>query len=453
MRKLGLILLFSTLAYGQQAWADRTISGRVTDSDGGSLIGVSILVKGTVTGSVTDVDGRFSVIVPDGSNELIFSYTGFATQEITLDSQNVVDVMLDFENSYLETASVSGISDVRIVNEFNGPTVGLLDDRQKVSTMIPQHLFGVAQEAIPEAFSGSLDLQALNYQNEPYVVGFWPATWSAIAVNMLTGDVLALIDNNIQPFTINELYFDFIASQELDTGDLSLCQDYPENSSGLSAIYFINELNLNAGNAPTVLTRSEEWEWEWEFNNSLNWRLNRAIRTFVDGTDQIFDGTEDFFFDDSQGPLVLTERTADFNVFVDGNFAGQVADQVMLSTPQFWQPVNACPGYKFLTTTTEETILSNVNGVTTTEVNTTGPQIYLLNRNDVMIPTNIGVRNTTETMRVGLDFIEINFIDKETGYPVKTERLRTVFDFYNSNTGDFNLPFEPTVHMNLIGIE
>src|SRR5690606_3728211 len=57
------------------------VTGKVVDSSGEPLIGVSILIKGTGTGTTTDLEGNFALDVPENST-LIFSYIGFASQEI-----------------------------------------------------------------------------------------------------------------------------------------------------------------------------------------------------------------------------------------------------------------------------------------------------------------------------------------------------------------------------------
>ena len=62
--------------------AQFTVSGKVTDPLDQPLIGVSILVKGTSTGTVSDVDGSFSLEAPGESATLVFSYTGFKTFEL-----------------------------------------------------------------------------------------------------------------------------------------------------------------------------------------------------------------------------------------------------------------------------------------------------------------------------------------------------------------------------------
>ena len=85
---LGLLCLSMTIN------AQRSIQGTVIDESNELLIGVNILIKGTSTGTVTDVDGKYTLSVPDGYSTLIFSYTGYATQEVELGPSNIMDVTL-----------------------------------------------------------------------------------------------------------------------------------------------------------------------------------------------------------------------------------------------------------------------------------------------------------------------------------------------------------------------
>ncbi|MFK7936445.1 MAG: SusC/RagA family TonB-linked outer membrane protein [Saprospiraceae bacterium] len=82
---MGLLFCSSLLA-------QRTITGTITGEDEEPLIGVSILVKGTSSGTVTDFDGNYSLEIPEGSETLVFSYTGYQDQEMSIGASNVVDV-------------------------------------------------------------------------------------------------------------------------------------------------------------------------------------------------------------------------------------------------------------------------------------------------------------------------------------------------------------------------
>ncbi len=107
MKKGLLVLLLSFFSIASMV-AQREISGTVTDQNGEPLIGATVLVKGTQTGTVTDIDGTYSVNVQEENNTLVFSYTGFATQEIEIGVSNTIDVTLVPDAAVLNEVVVTG---------------------------------------------------------------------------------------------------------------------------------------------------------------------------------------------------------------------------------------------------------------------------------------------------------------------------------------------------------
>jgi TonB-linked SusC/RagA family outer membrane protein len=96
MRKLTTLLVLLLFAGLQVAFAQRTITGRVTKTaDGTPLPGVTVVVKETTTGTSTDVDGKFSIAVPNNQAVLLFSFIGFTAKEIPVGSQATLSVTLD----------------------------------------------------------------------------------------------------------------------------------------------------------------------------------------------------------------------------------------------------------------------------------------------------------------------------------------------------------------------
>lgn len=87
--------------------AQKTVTGKVVDDSGESLIGVSILVQGTSTGTVTDIDGAYSINVPAESNVLVFSYTGFSTQNVEINNRTLIDVTLETSAELLQEVIVT----------------------------------------------------------------------------------------------------------------------------------------------------------------------------------------------------------------------------------------------------------------------------------------------------------------------------------------------------------
>ena len=106
--KKHLLTLLLFLGVFSLAQAQRSISGKVTDAKGEALIGASVLVKGSTGGTVSNIDGTYSISVPTGSNVLIFSYTGFNTVEVTIGTSNTVDATLE-EGILLEEAVVTAL--------------------------------------------------------------------------------------------------------------------------------------------------------------------------------------------------------------------------------------------------------------------------------------------------------------------------------------------------------
>lgn len=101
-----LLCLVSTGLFAQY-----TVSGTVQDEAGGPLIGASVIVKGTATGTITDVDGKFELRVPENATALEFSFTGFTTQTVGISrTNNVVTVVMAEDINSLEEVVVTGLA-------------------------------------------------------------------------------------------------------------------------------------------------------------------------------------------------------------------------------------------------------------------------------------------------------------------------------------------------------
>lgn len=115
MRKLiSFILLF--MSFLASTYSQRIIKGTVTESGGSPVIGANVVVKGTATGTITDANGAFMLSIPDGSNVLVFSYTGYVSQEIALGVSNQVDVVLE-EGIQLDETVVTAMGIKKYKNE------------------------------------------------------------------------------------------------------------------------------------------------------------------------------------------------------------------------------------------------------------------------------------------------------------------------------------------------
>lgn len=98
------LFLMSATAFGQTV----TVNGTVSEAeDGAPLVGATVLEKGTSNGTVTDVDGNYSIAVNEGA-VLVFSYTGFESQEIEVGTQSTINVALATNVNLLEEVVVVG---------------------------------------------------------------------------------------------------------------------------------------------------------------------------------------------------------------------------------------------------------------------------------------------------------------------------------------------------------
>lgn len=85
------------------------VSGRVVDENGNGFPGVNILVKGTSIGAVTDINGNYTIAVPDNGTVLVFSFVGYSSQEISVGNQTVVNLTLLPDESDLQEVIVTAL--------------------------------------------------------------------------------------------------------------------------------------------------------------------------------------------------------------------------------------------------------------------------------------------------------------------------------------------------------
>lgn len=126
--------------------AQRQVSGVVQDESGVPLIGVNILVKGTGTGTVTDVDGAYNLEVTGEESVLQFSYTGYVHQEIRVGAQSVINVTLGEDVVGLEEVVVVGYGTVR-KKDLTGAVSQI--DAEKLATEATPNITDMLRGAVP----------------------------------------------------------------------------------------------------------------------------------------------------------------------------------------------------------------------------------------------------------------------------------------------------------------
>ncbi len=86
-----------------------TITGKVSDENGNDFPGVNVIVKGSSVGTSTDINGRYSLEVPDENAVLVFSFIGYATQEVAVGSRTTVDVAMAPDVQALDEVVVTAL--------------------------------------------------------------------------------------------------------------------------------------------------------------------------------------------------------------------------------------------------------------------------------------------------------------------------------------------------------
>lgn len=108
MGKRFFTALLALLLIGVQAFAQSAVSGKVTDEAGEPCVGANVLIKGTTTGTMTDLDGNYSLTDVRKGAILIFSSIGYTSQEVRLGSSSVVNVVLKSDADFLNEVVIVG---------------------------------------------------------------------------------------------------------------------------------------------------------------------------------------------------------------------------------------------------------------------------------------------------------------------------------------------------------
>ena len=146
-----IMVMFSVVSFAQQAF-----KGTVTTEDKEPLPGVSIAVKGTVTGTVSDLNGNFLLDLKPG-DVLIASYLGFKTQEITVGNKSSIEIVMKEDAALLDEIVVVGYG-----------TQKKSDVTGSVSSLKPEELQGISMTRTDEALQGQIaGVQIVNNDASP----------------------------------------------------------------------------------------------------------------------------------------------------------------------------------------------------------------------------------------------------------------------------------------------
>jgi TonB-dependent starch-binding outer membrane protein SusC len=212
-----LSILFTLLLFvsiGLQAQGQQITGTVVSAEDGSALPGVTVIVKGTTVGAVTDFEGHYEITVPQGSDILVFSFVGMQTQEIAIGTSTVIDVSLKVDAFNMDEVVVIGYGTARREASTGSVSVVKDDELQDIpeisfDKMLTGKVAGVQVTGVSGQPNAATQVRirgtsSLNAGNEPlYVVDGIPVMSGNQTYFTNTGNALAMINpNDIESITI-----------------------------------------------------------------------------------------------------------------------------------------------------------------------------------------------------------------------------------------------------------
>lgn len=132
-RKLKLLAIFCSLSIALFAQT-KSISGVVKSAeDGETLVGVNVMVKGTTTGTITNIDGRYTLTVPNSDAVLVFSMIGMQKTEQKVGANTIINVTLSSETRLIDEVVVTGYSTQKKADLTGSVTIVDINDLKKVN--------------------------------------------------------------------------------------------------------------------------------------------------------------------------------------------------------------------------------------------------------------------------------------------------------------------------------
>ena len=199
----GLSMMLFVLFSVTVAMAQLLVRGTVVDQTGESVIGASIQVKGTTQGTITDIDGKFSLGVPDKKSVIVVSFIGYATKELQVDTSKPMSIVLEEDTKVLDEVVVVGYQEVRKedltgsvakadMNELLNTPVGSFDQT------LGGRIAGVNVSSSEGTPGGTMNIvirgnNSLTQDNSPlYVIDGFPVEDAAIASTINPSDIESL---------------------------------------------------------------------------------------------------------------------------------------------------------------------------------------------------------------------------------------------------------------------
>lgn len=203
VRKRVFSLLLLTLFSFTAAFAQVLVKGTILDESGETVIGASVMIKGTTQGTITDFDGKFSLNVPDKKAVLVISFIGYANQEVKVDTSKPMTIVLKEDSELLDEVVVVGYQEVK-KRDLTG-SVAKANMEQLLNTPVSSfdqtlggRIAGVNVTSSEGTPGGTMNIvirgnNSLTQDNSPlYVIDGFPVEDAAMASTINPSDIESL---------------------------------------------------------------------------------------------------------------------------------------------------------------------------------------------------------------------------------------------------------------------
>ncbi len=301
------------IAFSGYVMAQKTVTGSVTgEEDGTPVPGVNVIVKGTSAGTVTDIDGKYQIGVPDDGGVLVFSFIGLTTEEVEVGNQSIIDMVMTADIKQLNELVVTGYGIQREAKELTYQTETVSNEALMVaqSTNSANALIGkVAGLTVNAQDNG------VNPQSQILLRGLRSISGNNEALIVIDGSIAstgafnALNPNDIEKVSVLKgASAAAIYGSRAANGALMVITKRGSNSKKFTAGVTHNTTVETVAYMPDFQTEHGTG-WEGEYNNieNTNWgpRFDGTLRqigpTFADGTFQevpyapVKDNLKDFY--------------------------------------------------------------------------------------------------------------------------------------------------------------
>ncbi len=199
-----LFFLFVFLIIGTtDAWAQtRTVRGIVSDPLNEPIIGANVSVKGTTSGSITDINGEFT-LQASGESVLVISYIGYATKEVTVGNQRVINVTLYEDSKALDEVVVVGFGTQKKVNLTGSVGIATAEDLQsRPVTNATQALQGLVPGLQISTNTGALDENMKINIRGIGTIGDGSVATPLILIDGMEGDLNSINPQDIESISV-----------------------------------------------------------------------------------------------------------------------------------------------------------------------------------------------------------------------------------------------------------